>query len=272
MKDEVLSQLHDLAKAFNKIDIKPVICGGLGIYLKFYSSKNEIELRATNDIDLMLTETQVKSQADRNAVLKTIKDDLHYVLRAQGQCFMFEKSPYDKLDILAPPIQGLTRENDNRVKLVKSKLHGRLTPEAQFIEEDLETVPLHNILSVNCNNNCEIQVPSAVNLLILKLFAFDDRYAKKDTERAQTHAYDIFVIAELSNRADYLQAKEFILRHAESDIIRRAKSVVLDKFDGIQSSGWLSVPRMSLAANLDVSQRNQKIEHAAKRLLRWFED
>ena len=65
MNEPVLEQLHELAEAFNKIGLKPVICGGLGIYLRFFSREHEIELRATNDIDLMVTKTQVQSESNR---------------------------------------------------------------------------------------------------------------------------------------------------------------------------------------------------------------
>lgn len=270
MKDEVLEQLHDLTKAFNAIDMKPVICGGLGIYLKYFNREGNIELRATKDIDLMLTETQVKSETNRLAISKAIQDDSQYLVKDEAKYFKFEKPPNKMLDILVPRV-GLYTKNF-RVRLVKSRLHGHLTLEAKFIEEDLETVSLHNILSGDCAYDCRIQVPSAVNLLILKLFAFDDRYKKNDTERAQTHAYDIFVIAELSNREDYLQAKEFITHHAESDIISRIKSIISADFQDTSSPGWRSIPRMSIAPNLEISQRNQIIEHAARRLMRWFED
>ena len=140
MNESVLEQLHELAEAFNKIGLQPVICGGLGIYLRFSSREHEIELRATNDIDLMVTETQAQNESNRLAILRTIKEDLKYVLRADGQCFMLEKSPNKILDVLAPPIAGLTRKNDFRVRLVRSQLHGRLTPEACFIEEGLEII------------------------------------------------------------------------------------------------------------------------------------
>jgi len=61
MDDIVLKQLAELAKAFNKIGVKPVICGGLGIYLSFCKSDGTARnmLRATSDIDLMLIKPQV---------------------------------------------------------------------------------------------------------------------------------------------------------------------------------------------------------------------
>ena len=58
MIDERLaSQLLELAQAFDKIRITPVICGGLGLYLCFQRYSAE-QLRVTNDIDLMLTQNR----------------------------------------------------------------------------------------------------------------------------------------------------------------------------------------------------------------------
>jgi hypothetical protein len=131
MNKMILDQLADLAKSFDRIEIRPVICGGLGIYLCFHKSKGEVRemIRATIDIDLMLTQTQVLEQAKRIAIAEIITDGLGYVVREGCEHFQFVKNPEQSLDILSPPIEGLKVEN-YRVKLVKSKLHGHITPEA----------------------------------------------------------------------------------------------------------------------------------------------
>lgn len=270
MNEAVLEQLHDLAKSFNKIGLEPVICGGLGIYLWFCNRQRDIELRATNDIDLMVTQMQARNEVARQSILKAITNELNYVLRSEGQCFMFQRPPYDKLDVLAPPIAGLTRENDFRVRLVKSKLHGRLTPEAAFIEEDLETIHLHDIFTTQCDSDCCIQLPSLTNLLIMKLFAFDDRHKAKNYERAEAHAYDIFVITALSDRTDYLKSRAFMSRHVKSEIISKAKSVIFESFREETNPGWQYVLRAGVYGNLGPNQRFQKIRHTANRLVRWF--
>ena len=105
MNESVLEQLSELVKAFNKIGLKPVICGGLAVYLRFSNRQNDFELRATNDIDLMVTKTQAQNEANRLAILKAIKDDLQYVVREDAKHFMFEKPPGSKLDFLIPPVE-----------------------------------------------------------------------------------------------------------------------------------------------------------------------
>jgi len=76
MDKRIVEQLADLAEAFNRIELKPVICGGLGVHLCFHKSEGQDRqmIRTTTDIDLMLTETQVLKQAQRRAIAGTIID------------------------------------------------------------------------------------------------------------------------------------------------------------------------------------------------------
>jgi hypothetical protein len=55
--DTIFAQLEELAKSLIAIGVRPVICGGLGVYIRFYdkSRSSEQMLRTTNDIDLMST-------------------------------------------------------------------------------------------------------------------------------------------------------------------------------------------------------------------------
>ncbi|MBN2312622.1 MAG: hypothetical protein JXM79_01755 [Sedimentisphaerales bacterium] len=154
MDKKIIEQLAGLAEAFNKIQLKPVICGGLGIYLCFHKSQSQDRqlLRATTDIDLMLTESQVLEQAQRQAIAEIITDQLQYVVREGHEHIHFQKNDDQFLDILAPPMDEF-RWDEVRIKLVSSKLHGRVTKEACFIEEDLRTISLSDFLP-----NCLVRV------------------------------------------------------------------------------------------------------------------
>jgi len=178
------NQLFELAQAFNKIGITPVICGGLGVYLCFRTYSTE-QLRATNDIDLMLTQSQIIEQSQRSAIAEIIIEGLHYMVCDGGEHFRFFKKPDQRLDILAPRVDDI-ETNIFRIKLVKSKLHGHITDEACFIEEDLRTISLFNILQDDkVATDLKVAVPSPTNQLILKLCAFEDRNQsqRQDTQR-----------------------------------------------------------------------------------------
>ena len=276
MDNRLIEQLVDLAGSFNKIRFKPVICGGLGIYLCFHEAQGQARqmIRATTDIDLMLTETQVLEQAQRRAIADTITDGLGYIVRKGCEYYQFTKETDQDLDILAPPVEGLEVDNF-RVKIVKSKLHGHITPEACFIEEGLRTISLREFLLDNKNRHgLEIQAPSPTNLLLLKLFAFDDRDQgqRQDSERAQAHAWDVYVTIMLSDRDDYLEGRQFLSRHEDSEIIHTARSIIGSKFNAIEQTGWRRVLVSSdFYPDLNRREKEAKLDKARRRLIRWFD-
>ena len=270
MDEMILYQLAELAGAFNKIGIKPVICGGLGIYLGFHSRESKVPLRTTNDIDLILTKTQVLEQSRREAIAEIITDKLKYVVCEGGKHFKFQKGN-QYLDVLAQPVEGIDIEGF-RAKFVKSHLHGHITPEACFIEEDLITISLSDILPDNeKTGGIEVFVPSPTNLLLLKLFAFDDRDEKKENDPAQAHAFDVYVTVTLADRNDYLQGQKFLARHKNSQIIQRSESIVTNKFSSVDQVGWQRVlETSSFFPNLNVQQKRERLDEAKRRLVRWF--
>lgn len=181
---KLADQIFELSQAFSEIGITPVICGGLGLYLCFSGDSTE-QLRVTNDIDLMLTQSQITERSKCDAIAEAIIEGLHYMVCEGGKHFRFKKEPDQLLDILAPRIEGFEIKG-YRIKLVKSKLHGHIADEACFIEEDLRLIPLSNILQGD-KAACalKVAVPSPTNQLILKLCAFDDRNQnqRQDIER-----------------------------------------------------------------------------------------
>ena len=81
--DNLIKQLAELATACQRKDIKPIICGGLGIYLSYCNKENEVKqmLRATQDIDLMLSKSDLLQEAKRNAIAEIITDELKYTVQ-----------------------------------------------------------------------------------------------------------------------------------------------------------------------------------------------
>jgi len=276
MDNRLIEQLAELAESFNRIGLKPVICGGLGLYLRFHKAQGQTRemIRATNDVDLMLTKTQILEDAKRRAIAETITDGLGYVVREGCEYYQFVKEPDQDLDILSPPVEGLDVDNF-RVKIVKSKLHGHITPEARFIEEGLRTISLREFLpDSEESGGLEVQVPSPTNLLLLKLFAFNDRDEgqRQDSERAQAHAWDIYITIMLANRADYLEGQQFLLRHEDSDIIQNARSIVSSKFNAVEQAGWRRVLESSdFYSGLNRLEKEVRLDEAMRRLIRWFD-
>jgi len=256
--------------------VRPVVCGGLGVYLCFSKTEGNPQelIRATHDIDLMLTQRQILDQSQRLAIAEIITEKLDYIVVSDAKHFQFAKSDGQPLDILAPPIAGI--ETDGfRVKLVKSRLHGHLTEEALFIEEGLRSIPLSKFLpSTEPGSDLEVDVPSPTNQLIMKLFAFNDRNEgdRRDMERAQAQAWDIYIVVMLADRNDYKEGRAFLDKHHDSEIVKTARSIVGNSFQAIGQEGWQRVLEASaFYPNLSRTERESMLEKAARRLAQWFE-
>jgi len=276
VNDILVGQLSELARAFNRHGIKPIICGGLGIYLCFHNRTGEARglIRATNDIDLMLTKSHILDQSCAHATAEIITGELRYVAREDCRHFRFKRIPNQELDVLAQPVDGRII-GDNRVRIVKSKLHGRLTNEAVFIHEDLQTIKLADAFPTSdVDGNLEVQVPSLTNFLILKICAFNDRDegVRNNIARVQTHALDIYIILMLAKRDDFKEGRNFLARHADSEQIQKVQSIVANKFDSIDQRGWQCVlGTAGFHAGHTIEQRRKKLEDARSRLVRWFQ-
>ena len=272
MDDEIFKQLFELVQALDRVGVQAIICGGLGMYLCFSDEGYETGqiLRATKDVDVILAGQAVSDQTKREAIAGIILDELNYIVREDAKHFRFQKEHNQQLDILTPPVEGI--QNDGvRAKLVKSRLHGRIMPEARFIEEDLRAVSLSSAWPDCPSDGLKVLVPSPTNLLMLKLFAFNDRIERDDRERALDHAWDIYAAVILANRKDYLQGQEFLARHDACEIVQKARSIVSAKFSSLKDAAWQYVLGASgLYPDFNVSDRRARLDAARRRLLRWF--
>lgn len=275
MDNQLLTQLSELAVACNERDISPIICGGLGIYLSFCKKKSEVAqmIRATQDIDLMLSPRDLIEEAKRKAIAKIITEELKYVVRDDMRHHGFAKESNRQLDVLAPPVEGLKIDN-YRVKIVESVLHGRKTDEAVFIDEGLRSVRLSEVLpGADKSAEATVFVPSPTNMMIMKLCAFADRSggARQTDDKAQAHAWDIYVVIMLTDRNDFKEGQDFLRRHSESDIVVRTQEIVRDSFSEVEQKGWQAVLESSnFYPNLDRQEKEDKLVQARSRLTRWF--
>ena len=275
MDNQLLTQLSELAVACNNGGISPIICGGLGIYLSFHKKQGEVAqmIRATQDIDLMLSPRDLIEEAKRIAIAKIITDELKYVVRDDMRHHGFVKEPNRQLDVLAPPVEGLKIDN-YRVKIVESVLHGRKTDEAVFIDEDLRSVRLSEVLpGADKSAEATVFVPSPTNMMIMKLCAYADRSggARQTDDKAQAHAWDIYVAIMLTDRNDFKEGQNFLKRHSESNIIIRTQGIVRDSFSEVEQKGWQVVLESSnFYPNLGRQEKEDKLVQARSRLTRWF--
>ncbi len=274
MDNMIIQQLAELARACEKKDIKPIICGGLGVYLSYCNKENEIQnmIRATQDIDLMLCKEDLLQESKRNAIAEIITDELKYSVQPEKQLHGFKKDDNMELDILVPPIDELTKKN-YRLRIVKSILHGHITEEAKFIDEDLNTIELCNISEEYRTSDIRLYTPSPTNLMIMKLYAFNDRCQGKrhDPDRAMAHAWDVYIIIMLSDIADLKPGQKFVARHSESEILQKTKNIVENHFSKPEQLGWQTILSSSnFYPDTSMQEKEEQLYQATARIKRWF--
>ncbi len=275
MDNNLLEQLAELVIACHRKNVKPIVCGGLGVYLSFCNKDDEINqmLRATWDIDLMLSKKDLLEEAKRNAIAEIITNELKYIAQPNKQIHGFKKNGNQELDILVPPVKGLPKTN-HRLKIVKSILHGYITEEAEFIDEELRVVRLSDISAdIFDNKEVELYVPSPTNLIIMKLFAYNDRCQGKrqSPDRAMAHAWDVYIAIMLTDITDFKEGQAFLKRHADSGIITKAKSIIESSFSQYEKGGWqIVMSSPNFYPTMNIAEREEKLKQATARIVRWF--
>ncbi len=276
MDDILIKQLMELAIACQRKDVKPIICGGLGVYLSFSNKDDEINqmIRATQDIDLMLSKQDLLEEAKRKAIAEIITDELSYIVQSEKKYHGFTKGDNQELDILVPPVEGLPTRN-YRLNIVKSTLHGHIAVEAEFIDEDLQVISLSDISAdITGHDKVEIYVPSPTNLMIMKLFAYNDRCQGKrqSSDRATAHAWDVYITIMLTDINDLKEGQAFLKRHADSEIIIKAKKIIGNSFSQYEKAGWQTVlSSPNFYPTMNIAEREDKLKQAAARITRWFD-
>jgi hypothetical protein len=226
------------------------------------------------NIDLMFCRQDLLQEAKRKAMAEMITGQLQYVVQEDKKHFGFRKDPEQELDILVPPMKELPQTN-YRLKIVESALHGHITQEAEFVDEDLRTILLSDISREYPNgDNVRLYIPCLTNLMIMKLYAFYDRIegTRKKSDRAAAHALDVYIIIMLTDIDDLKDGQKFLSRHKDSDIIGKTKRIIDSCFSQYENAGWQTVLGSSNFYPADsIAQRNEKLKQASARLLRWFE-
>ncbi|MCE5186527.1 MAG: nucleotidyl transferase AbiEii/AbiGii toxin family protein [Planctomycetaceae bacterium] len=272
--DILVAQLRELAIACRQKNIRPIICGGCGVYLHLAGKTTEAQpiVRATTDIDVMFSRQDLLDELKRQAMAEIILKELKYAVQAEKKHHGFKKETGQELDILVPCVETLPR-NNYRLTIVNSVLHGYITPEAEFIEEDLQTISLPAIGQGISDEAINVYVPCAANFMIMKLYAFRDRSEgpRRDPAQAIDHAFDVYALIMQTDRDDFREGQLFLSRHNDSDIIRQAKRIVEDSFSDAEKIGWEAVlGSSSFYREMSVRRRLEKLRQASARLTQWF--
>ncbi|MDF1592715.1 MAG: hypothetical protein P1P89_14455 [Desulfobacterales bacterium] len=211
---ELQTSLLDLLLEIEDTDIKLIVGGGFGIYLKtvFVQQQGKRTLLeewpepcSTNDLDLFLR-PELLIESTKLRPLATAIAKLGYKVVPGAENYQFVKSGPEgavmssiKIDILTGP-KICFRDTKVRVDARRARpmpsvgLHAHPVDEAPTLEEGLLPVKLTGKLHSGKPFQSEVFLPHPYTFSMMKLFAFRDRLDDINKEYGRYHALDLYTI------------------------------------------------------------------------------
>ena len=211
---DLQTALLDLMQKVHDSEIRLIAGGGFGIYLKTNHARDSgmrtlldqwPDPRSTNDLDLFLRPELLIESSKLKPLVNAITD-LGYQVVPGAEKYQFAKPGPGGTDVGGIKIDILTgpqsRFHGTRVKAdarrVRPKpsvgIHAHPVDEALTLEEGLLPIVLTGTLTSGEAWESEIFLPHPYTFLMMKLFAFRDRFEDHNKEFGRYHALDLFTI------------------------------------------------------------------------------
>jgi hypothetical protein len=258
---DLRTALLDLLHEIQDTDIKLIIGGGYGIYLKTdYVRRMALrtllrewpEPRSTNDLDLFLRPELLIESARIKPLAEAILR-LGYKAIPGAENYQFKKPGPGggdeggiKLDFLTGPqsyFHGTRVKTDSRrAKPTPSVgIHAHPMDEAPTCEEGLLALTLEGKLSSGEPWHAEIFLPHPYTFLMMKLFAFRDRFEDANKEFGRYHALDLYTILATTTEEEWGYSLELRDRYRDQPSVKEAGSIVSQYFS---DSSHMGIVRM----------------------------
>jgi hypothetical protein len=256
---ELQTALLDLLYRLNNTNVKPIIGGGFGIYLKRQyilrtgerTLLSEIpEPRSTKDIDLFLRPELLINTVELMP-LKTALDDLEYKAKKGAENYQFIKPGPNGakegeiiIDLLTGPESSFegtpVKVDERRARPQPSiNLHAHPTNEAQTLEEKPKEIPFSGKLSNGMLYQTKVLLPHPYTFLMMKLYAFRDKSDRKQRKLATYHALDLYTIIATTTEEEWRYALILRDRLQYNPDIKEACNIVSNYFTRLNSLGML---------------------------------
>lgn len=252
LQTALLDLLHEVQDA----EIKLIIGGGFGIYLKAdHVRKMEVrtllqewpEPRSTNDIDLFLRPELLIEPTQLKPLAEALhKLDYQAVPGAEKYQFVKRGKAAEvgsiKIDILTGPqnrFEGTPVRTDDRRARPKPSvgIHAHPVDEAPTLEEGLLPIQLRGKLSSGKSWQSAVFLPHPYTFLMMKLFAFRDRLDDADKEFGRYHALDMYAILATTMESEWDQAIQFRDQYVDEPYIREAGRLISKYFSALDRLG-----------------------------------
>lgn len=256
---DLQTALLDLLHQLEGTDIKLIIGGGFGIYLKTDHVRRLgvktllrewAEPRSTNDLDLFLRPELLIHSAKLRPLSEAIAR-LGYQAIAGAEKYQFVKlgpggsqAGSIKIDILTGPqtrFQGTrVRTDARRARPTPSVgIHAHPVDEATTLEEGLLANPLVGELSSGEPWKDEVFLPHPFTFLMMKLFAFKDRLDDPDKEFGRYHALDMYTILATTIEGEWERAHALGSQHRDEPYVIEAGRLVSKYFSTLDCLGTI---------------------------------
>jgi hypothetical protein len=256
---DLQTSLLDLLHEIKRTDIKLIIGGGFGIYLKTghvqrLSTRTLLrewpEPRSTNDLDLFLRPELIIDSAKLKPLAEAI-ERLGYQVVPGAENYQFVKpgpggtaAGSIKIDILTGP---QNRFHGTRVKADARRarpspsvgIHAHPVDEAPTLEEGLLSVTLAGNLGSGEFWQAEVFLPHPYTFLMMKLFAFRDRVDDQDKEFGRYHALDLYAILATTTEGEWEHALKLRVQYGDEPYVIEARRLVANYFSAIDRLGMI---------------------------------
>jgi len=254
---DLQTSLLDLLHEIEGSEIKVIIGGGFGIYLKVVHVAKEgrrtlwrewPEPRSTNDLDLFLR-PELLIESEKLKPLAEAIERLGYQAVAGAEKYQFVKpgaggadSGSVKIDILTGPqsrFKGTkVRADPRRARPHPSiGIHAHPVDEALTLEDGLVRIVLAGALSSGEPSKAEIFLPHPYTFAMMKLFAFRDRVEDADKDFGRYHALDLYTILATTTEDEWAYALKLRDQNRGQPSITEAGGLVSKHFSGTDRLG-----------------------------------
>ena len=256
---DLSTALLDLLYELRNTDIKPIICGGFGIFLKTEHVRRLRartflqewpEPRSTNDLDLFLR-PELLIRANELKPFSEAISRLGYQVVAGAEKYQFMRPGFDGSDVGSIKIDLLTGPQrcfeDTRVKADARRarpspsvgIHAHPMNEVPMFAEGLLESTLEGKLGAGDPWCAEIFLPQIYTFLTMKLFAFKDRLADSNKEFGSYHALDMYTILATAMEHEWDLALKISQKYSDDTVIVEAGQLVLEHFSALNRQGMI---------------------------------
>jgi hypothetical protein len=208
------------------------------------------EARSTNDLDLFLRPELLIDSKKLKPLAEAISR-LGYQVVPGAEKYQFVKPGPGgsevgsvKIDILTGP---QSRFKGTRVKADARRvrpnpsvgIHAHPVNETPTLEEGLLPLTLSGKLSSDEPWQAEVFVPHPYTFLMMKLFAFRDRFADAEKEFGRYHALDLYSILATTTETEWRRAIEIRDQKGDDPYIVEAGRLVSAYFSHVNSLGMI---------------------------------